>query len=215
MKFNIIRILLTLLGIMLVVYIGIITLKTPKKRGFKLSNNVELFINGKKINTEVLIINRDFDRVDIIDEDSRKKISIASYSNINKNKLSEFEVWAMANDIARNNRLAGKIIDDEDDFYLFALYILGGLLVLYFMVYFSNDYIFIRDLIKNNSQIPFTFKSKKDRIDLLNEKMYCQLCKNKPILILDNEEYKEGMQLVNLRCSECGNQTKERVDNLK
>lgn len=203
---NVNRVIFTVFTLILAFYLFYMAI-TPGEKGFWVLKNVEIIKNGTKINAKYLKINQEQDKIYTVEKGTEKEELIAGIPTRFKTEQDFFLF-----EIGLDNP---KMFSKPEDYGFFSVILLCLCFVVYLFVYFPNDYTFIRDLIKNKSQIPFTYLTETQKAALLKDNFLCQVCGSKPSLKVIKEVYAESMQMVTLKCSQCENETIHRVDNLK
>lgn len=84
------------------------------------------------------------------------------------------------------------------------------LILLYIGFYFQKDYLRIRDFISNGSKVPVTYLNLKEKYEIIGEKINCLNCNSKKVI--DKEVYSNGMHMLYLKCLECRDESKLRLD---
>ena len=83
---------------------------------------------------------------------------------------------------------------------------------LYLCLYAIDDYIFIRDLIRNRTKVPLSYYSEDELGKKIGDLMTCHHCEDGQKMKLMKETFQDSMQIIKLVCPKCGYEKEARVD---
>lgn len=209
---NVNRIVFSVFFVFLLVSVLLVTM-TSKKRAFLLSPSVSILINGKPIPTSVISVNSDQTILSITSDSLHKRIQIGS-SKKYVERMHTLDRWFFVTKLIQNNGNVDGNIDfsDPDVLYTFALYLMFIMTALYLWLYASDDYIFLRDLIRNRTKVPLSYYSEEELGQKMGKMLYCHHCEDGQKMKLIKETFQDSMQIIKLVCEKCGYEKDARVD---